>query len=323
MKVLVTGANGFLGSHVVERLLRSNHDVTALIRPASKPPCWSGKVRIFKIDLRAPSGLEDALQGIDTVVHVAAATSGTEDMQFASTVGGTEKLLAAMAKAGVRRLVHISSFVVYDWAHAGRTLDESTPLETAIYGMGGYAIAKFWQERIVLRHAEQNNCKTVILRPGFIWGAGHAEISGMGRSFGRLFMVISPANVLPLTHVRNCADCIGAAVEADLPSGEVFNVVDKFKVSTWGYTGDVLKGSKKRAWRFPVPYWLGMAVARGASAASVRRFGPRGQLPSLLAKRRFQAQFRPLHFSTSKLTRVLKWTPPLSYRQCLEETFPE
>lgn len=259
MKVLVTGASGFLGSHVVERLLAAGHEVTAQVRPASKAPAWADKVTLLKLDLRAPAGLEAGLAGIDTVVHVAAAVTGSEDVQFASTVGGTEKLLAAMAVARTPRLVHISSFVVYDWSKARGVLDEQSPLDENPYVMGGYAIAKTWQERIVLRHAKTTGCKTTVLRPGFIWGKDHAEIAGMGRKVGPLFLVIGPGNSLPLTHVDNCAACVVAAVDADLAGGEIFNVIDTTPVSAWRYTGDVLKGLRSRAWRVPMPYWMGSA----------------------------------------------------------------
>ena len=72
------------------------------------------------------------------MLHLAAATSGSEDVQFASTVVATEKFLGAMAKSSVKRLIHVSSFVVYDWARANGTLDESTPLLSDPYHMGGY-----------------------------------------------------------------------------------------------------------------------------------------------------------------------------------------
>jgi nucleoside-diphosphate-sugar epimerase len=323
MKILVTGAGGFLGSHVVERLLADNHDVTALMRPASRQPAWADRTRIHKIDLRQPAGLDEALAGIDTVVHVAAATSGSEDAQFASTVGGTEKLLAAMAKAGTKRLVLVSSFVVYDFAKAARVLDEDTPLDGSIYEMGGYAIAKYWQELIVLRHAKATGCVTSILRPGFIWGEGHTTPAGMGRKVGPLFFVIGLGNAIPLTHVANCADCIVAAATREAASGQVFNVVDAGPVSAWRFAGDYLKNAKIRAVRVPVPYWLGKAMAGAATGLSRWRFGKRGQLPSLLASRRFEAQFKPLTFSTAKLEQVLSWSPPLTYQDCLKRSFPK
>ncbi len=323
MNVLVTGANGFLGSHVVASLLQQGHAITAQMRPAAREPDWAKSVTIFRCDLRSPKGLSEALAGIDTVVHVAAATSGSEEVQFASTVGGTEKLLTAMALAQTPKLVLISSFVVYDWKKIQRELTESSPVNNMIYDMGGYAIAKSWQERIVHKHAADTGCKTVILRPGFIWGRDHEELAGMGRNLGKVFLVIGPANTLPLTHVVNCADCVAKAASAQLSSGEVFNIIDGFPVSAWNYTGEFIRSTKRKTQRIPVPYQIGMLVARTATALSRYKFGKRGQLPSFLARNQFEAQFKPLRFSTEKLRRVLHWTPPLTYDQCLSETYQE
>src|SRR5262245_30397287 len=102
MRVLVSGAGGFLGRYVVDRLLEGGHDVRAIIRPASPMPKWKGPVDIFRADLRGHDNLVSAFEDIDAVIHLASATSGNEDIQFASTVVGTERFLDAMAKSSVK-----------------------------------------------------------------------------------------------------------------------------------------------------------------------------------------------------------------------------
>ena len=149
MKVLVSGAGGFLGQAVVDRLLKRGHRIRAIVRPASPVPDWSSEVEIFRADLRVSDKLEDAFNGVDAVLHLASATSGNEDTQFASTVVATERFLDAMAKSPVKRLVLVSSLVVYDWSRAQGTMSEETPLLNDVYAMGGYTIAKAWQERVV------------------------------------------------------------------------------------------------------------------------------------------------------------------------------
>ncbi len=227
MKVLVTGAGGFLGRNVVDQLLERGHRVRAIIRPASPAPNWKSDVEIFRADLRTHDDLLSSFEGIDAVLHLAAATSGSEDVQFASTVVATEKFLGAMAKSSVKRLIHVSSFVVYDWARANGTLDENTPLLSNPYHMGGYTIAKVWQERVVIRFAQTQSWDLTIARPGFIWGAQHAEIAGMGRHVGRVYFMFGPLTRLPLCHVTNCANCLVSAVDRPTASiGQTFNVID-------------------------------------------------------------------------------------------------
>ena len=153
MKVLVSGAGGFLGRSVVSRLLESGHKVRAIVRPASIAPQWKSEVEVFSADLRSSDRLEMAFDSIDAVLHLAAATSGNEDVQFSSTVVATERFLHAMARTSVKRLVHVSSLVVYDWARAKGTMTEDTPALDNPFEMGAYTIAKVWQERVVSRLA--------------------------------------------------------------------------------------------------------------------------------------------------------------------------
>src|SRR5260370_6526487 len=175
MRVLVSGVGGFLGGRVVERLLARGHDVRAIIRPASIEPPWSGKVEIFRADLRVHEGLAAAFANIDAVIHIAAATSGSEELQFASSVVGTERFLDAMAQTSVRRLIHVSSFVVYDWTCAKTVMDEETPLVKSPYDMGAYTIAKVWQGRVVKKNAKAHAGDLTIMRTGFIWGPQPGE----------------------------------------------------------------------------------------------------------------------------------------------------
>src|SRR5438105_4035291 len=135
MKLLVTGANGFLGRHVVAEALRRGHEVRAIVRPASELPRvgWpsSSRLQVIRADLRSARGLAEALADVDTVLHLAAAKSGDIYAQYAGTVGATENLLAAMDDAGVRRIVAVSSLAVYDYRNMPEhsTLDESSPVE--------------------------------------------------------------------------------------------------------------------------------------------------------------------------------------------------
>src|SRR5215475_13440639 len=153
MRVLVSGAGGFLGRRLVERLLKGGHTVRSIIRPAAGASPWQDGVEIFRADLRGHGDLIAAFDNVDAVVHLAAALDGSEDTQFASSVIATERFLDAMARSGVKRLVHVSSLVVYDWSRARGVFDEGTPLLDDMYAMGAYTIAKIWQERVVKKFA--------------------------------------------------------------------------------------------------------------------------------------------------------------------------
>jgi len=325
LRVLVTGANGFLGRHVVAEFLRRGHSVRAMVRPAAKvEPVrlgWAGAVELFRADLRASRDLPAAFDGIDALVHLAAAVTGGEEVQFAASVVGTERLLAAMAQSQCRRLVLASSFSVYDWSAIRGQLTEDSPLEADLYDRDGYAVAKFWQERVARRLAEENGWELVVLRPGFIWGRGNEYLFGIGQTAGPVEVVIGPGRQMPLTHVENCADVFVTATERKEATGQTFNVVDGHDASVWRYAGEYHRRMNMRKWRVPVPYWLGVLATRVVQKTSKTIFRGKGKLPSLFVPSRFEARFKPLRFPNDKLRTALGWKPPLDFEQALRRTY--
>jgi nucleoside-diphosphate-sugar epimerase len=317
VRVLVSGAGGFLGRYMVDRLLKGGHRVRAIIRPATNGPEWTGDVEIFRADLRVDDRLVEAFDGVDAVLHLAAATSGGEDEQFASSVVATERFVDAMARSSVKRLIHVSSLVVYDWRYAKPVMDEDTPLLTDMYGMGAYTIAKIWQERVIKRASLANSWHLTIMRPGFIWSAERMEIAGMGRLIGGVSLMYGPFTRLPLSHVVNCADCLAVAVENPASVGETFNVIDGDEVRVLRYVRGYVRQTGQKKLLVPVPYRVGYGLAHMALLTSRLLFGEKGNLPSLLIPRRFESQFKPIRFSNQKLRKVLSWTPPLSFDECL------
>jgi len=309
LKTLVTGANGFLGSHVVSALLQRGHTVRALLRPTSgNPPAkWRGQAEIVRADLRAPQALDKLFDNIDVLVHIAAMMRGTPEAKFAGTVVGTEKLLECMRRAGqTRRLVLASSFSVYDWTAAKKSLTEDSLIESKPFERDGYAVAKIWQERLTRRMAEENGWTLTVLRPGFIYGAGGVEVAGAGMRAGSVFLVIAPFACPPLTHVENCAAAFADAAEKGAPG--TFNIVDDERISAWRYAGRLLKNSK-HSLRVPIPYHAGLAAAYLAKATSRLLFPPKGgKLPSILIPRRYRARFRPLQFDNRRAKETLGWT---------------
>src|ERR1700733_7571802 len=189
MKVLITGAGGFLGQRLVAALLHSGHAVRALVRPDSpfdSTGC-SAAAEVFRADLNTTEDLAPAFEGMDVLVHLAAAVTGDERSMFAASVHGTERLLASMVRSGCRRVVLASTFAVYDWSGIRSVLDEDSPLETesGLRFRDAYAKAKFHQERVTRRLATEYGWDLTVLRPGYIWGRGRSDIAvccpGIGR----------------------------------------------------------------------------------------------------------------------------------------------
>jgi nucleoside-diphosphate-sugar epimerase len=322
MKALVTGANGFLGRHVVTALLARGVEVRALVRQAAQLEGlgWPSSVEVFRADLRSSRELPRAFEGVDVVLHLAAVVSGGEDAQFAGTVAGTERLLEAMAGSTCRRLVLCSSFSVYNYSAVARTLDEDSPLHDKpdIYSRDGYTIAKWWQERVTRRFAEQHGWDLTVLRPGFIWGRDQGYLAALGQQFGRHHLVIGPLTRMPMTHVENCADVFALAATDARARSKTLNVVDGRGERIWSYLADYMRGTGQPGWRVPVPYWPAMMTVRLAYATVFRTAT---KVPSILIPRRLESRLKPLRFENRRLRETLGWSPRLNYQQCLERTY--
>jgi UDP-glucose 4-epimerase len=322
MRALVTGANGFLGRHVVDALLSRGIGVRAMVRPAARLDAldWPSSVEIFRADLRTSHDLVRAFDDVDVLIHLAAVVSGGEDAQFAGTVAGTERLLDAMAGSACGRLVLCSSFSVYDYTAARNILDENSPLQQApdVYTRGGYTVAKWWQERVTRRYVEKHGWSLTVLRPGFIWGREHGYLAALGQQIGRHHIVIGPLTRIPMTHVENCADVFALAAADPRARGQTLNIVDGPGERVWTYLSDHMRGVGESGWRLPIPYRLASAIVRLAFATVFRRAT---KVPAILTPAKFDAMLKPLRFENRKLRETLGWTPPLDYQQCLARTY--
>jgi UDP-glucose 4-epimerase len=293
-----------------------------MVRPATDLSAlgWPADVEIFLADLRTSRELNAALDGVDVLVHLAAAVSGGEDAQFAAGVVGTERLLEAMTGTSCRHVILASSFSVYDFGATRRVLDEQAPLHTvpSVYGRDGYTVSKWWQERVTRRLAEAHGWDLTVLRPGFIWGRGNEYLSALGQRFGRNHLVIGPTTRMPMTHVENCADVFALCAVDPRARGETFNVVDGPGERIWTYLGDWQRGTGQPGLRVPVPYRLSLWAVRFAYATVFRSAT---KVPTVLMPDRFESRLKPLHFENRKLREVLGWSPPLDHSACLARTY--
>jgi UDP-glucose 4-epimerase len=315
VKVLVTGAAGFLGRHVVEALHLRGHAVRALDLPgAIRLARWAVPgVETCQADL-CGSELTAACLGVEAVVHLAARLEGDPEELVRTAVTGTHRLIDAMAAAGARRMVLASSLSVYDWS-AGSSLDEEAALEPMPAERDGYTLAKLRQEEIARERSAATGVGLTILRPGLLWGAGRELPSTIGQRFGPVHLVMGAGRSLPVLHVRNGADAFAAALEG--PAG-TFNVVDHPEITPARFVRDHLRRSRRAGVAVPIPYRLGRACA-----ALLHRIVPepfRRRLPSFVAPRRFAARYRPVQIDGARL-RASGWRPPFTYDACLDLTY--
>jgi len=318
--MLVTGAAGFLGSFCVAEASRRGHDVVAMMRSASRRlPGWSQSVRVVEHDLRQPDGLATKIEGVDVVVHLAAAMAGTRAEQLESTVRGTEHLLAAMERAGIEHIVGISSVAVYDHLHAqqGSVLDESAVLEQHPGARHAYAEAKLRQELGIRDHCEQRGWRWTILRPGVVFGRGRLWTHRLGFRKGHWWLLVSGGAPVPLTYVENCAEAVVRACEAEAARGAIYNVVDGGSPRARDWAREIRPLLDPGARIVCLPWPLARAGAGGMrllQRLSLRLL----PAPRLLAAENLHAAFKPLRFSSSRIEAELGWSPTFTRAEALE-----
>ncbi|MGC9450279.1 MAG: NAD-dependent epimerase/dehydratase family protein [Oceanipulchritudo sp.] len=221
MKILVTGGGGFLGSRIVDGLLKEGHSVRVYQR-SENPAMAAAGVEVTTGSLTAAESLRIAVRGCDAVIHTAAKAGvwGPRREYFATNVEGTRNLLEAMAAAGVGDLVHCSSpSVVFDGS-SFEGADESLP-----YGRNwncDYPESKALAEQAVLEWGRSGKGRVIALRPHLIVGEGDPHllprVIRRARS-GRLRIVGDGTNRVDLTRVENAAAAHLLALKAlDRPS---------------------------------------------------------------------------------------------------------
>ncbi len=321
MKLLITGASGFLGKYVVAEALEQGHDVRAMVRAESSASWPDSKIELVRADLRSRRGLADALRGCDAVLHLAAAKSGDLYTQMAGTVVATENLLGAMSEAPVRQIVHVSSFSVYDPMKVGSfaTVDENSPLDDPLGDRDDYAITKIIQEKLAIDCAKKNGWRWTVLRPGMLYGEGNLFNARVGLKAGsRYWLRTGTFARIPLCYVENCAQAILLAAQTPAADGQILNVVDDDPPTQRSYGRLIARQTAPRPTIIPLPWTMMRMAARSAWLFNRLVLGGRARLPGILVPSRLHARCKPLRYNNARIKSVLGWSPRYDLKQALQ-----
>jgi nucleoside-diphosphate-sugar epimerase len=325
MKLLVTGASGFLGQYVVVEALRRGFEVRAVVRPSSdeKRLPWYNhpQVELARIDLQQ-SNIVDALDNVNAVIHLAAAKQGNFETQYNSTVVATENLLKAMVSAQVRRLVAISTFSVFDYLYipSGEIITEDSPIEREPKQRDVYAQTKLIQENIVRNFSVKSDGEVTIIRPGVVYGRDNLWNACLGVKVSeRLWIQIGKNAQIPLTYVENCAEAIVAAVNCEQAIGKTLNIVDDDLPTQSIYAAKLIKLMARSPISIPVNWTMMRWLAR-TSWLFNKLLADKVKLPGILIPARLHARFKPLRYSNTRAQEVLNWKPKYSLDAALERS---
>jgi predicted dehydrogenase/nucleoside-diphosphate-sugar epimerase len=228
-RILITGANGFLGGALLRRLQQSGESLRVLQRRPPGIASPSDQLHIMAGDIGEPCFVTAAMDGIELVYHVAAAMRGGREDFDCGTVWGTRNVVEACLRHGVKRLVYVSSLTVLD--HAGRdpatAITEDSRCEPHPEKRGHYTRTKLVAEEIVLQAVKQRGLRAVILRPGHIFGPGaNFPPSGSLALAGRWVVIGDGSRYVPFVYVEDAVDALILAAEHAPADGSIFHVVD-------------------------------------------------------------------------------------------------
>lgn len=331
--ILITGAGGFIGSRVVERLARMGFtNIRCLVRSSRSSSVLrsmelgDGAMPILQIIQGNLLSREDCIRAtrdVRVIFHLAAGKGEKSYPEaFLNSVVTTRNLIeTALSYGKLRRFVNISSFSVYSNTKKKRlrVLDESCPIETDPQLRGeAYVFAKVKQEELVSEYGKTQGLPYVMIRPGHVFGPGNEAISGrVGIDTFGVFLHMGGANKIPLTYVDNCAEAIAMAGLKDGVDGEVFNVVDDELPSSRSF----LRQYKKSVGNFRsifVPHsfsyvlcWLWEGFADWSQ----------GELPRTFNRKRWHAFWKSTRYPNNRLKERLNWKVSVSMKEGLRRYF--
>ena len=251
MKVLVTGATGFVGQYLIPKLKERNYDVVCLVRPSSDiSELKKYNVEFYRGDVTKKDTLSGISKGIDYVIHMAArgvveATSEEDYLKFLNmNVKGTKNLLEEfMDSSRLKKFIHFSSTAAMGFINKPILNETDDPSPHTPYQK-----SKRKSELIVLEAFKEKQMPTVILRPCMIYGIGGKK--GEYLKFCRLMKkglfpkVGFGDNMTPMVYVSDVADAAVLALENSIP-GEVYIVSGATSVRLDDFHREVMKNIGK------------------------------------------------------------------------------
>jgi 2-alkyl-3-oxoalkanoate reductase len=318
-KTLVTGATGFIGSHLLKRLLMERDRVRILVRhDPGKELLNNDRVEVFLGNLGNPEEVCRAVEGTSEVFHLGATIEGwAEDFQCATTLG-TRHIVDSALRCGVQKLIYMSSLSVIHAAAArkGSKIAEDWPLEPHPESRGLYSQTKLEAERIVTDAVRQRKLRAIILRPGEVIGPDRPFLSGAAAiEAGKRLVVLGNGRfTVPSIWVEDLVDAIVAAADSDRFDGCVLNLVDPEPLSQDDIARYYLAATGKKKTIVHAPLSLLYCAAFGANTV----FGLLGRNAPITPYRLSSAIGRR-EFDCAAAAKILNWQPRVGVRAGLSQ----
>ncbi|MBK9384039.1 MAG: NAD-dependent epimerase/dehydratase family protein [Planctomycetes bacterium] len=321
-EVLVLGASGFIGRHLVRRLRRAGHPLRVLVRKPGMLPehLRDPEIRVLAGDLADPRALREAVAGVRCVVHLATGMGNTWQEMQERMIAGAENVARACLENGKPRLLFASTIAVYDLTGSS-PVTEQTPLDPHPEKRSLYARAKIACEQLLQRLAAEQGLELAILRPGVVIGEGgmpnHSGV-GLWLHDTRVIGWGQGKTPLPLVLGSDVAEALALAVEARELTLRSMNLVGDLRLGAREYCSELSRALQRDVRYQPCALWRWQAdeILRWLVKKAIRR--PNATFPSWtdLATRALRSPF-----DCSETKSALGWQPERDRQRFVAQAF--
>jgi dihydroflavonol-4-reductase len=318
VKYLITGATGFIGPHLVRKLVSDGHTCRCLVRTGSNTgPLQASGVELVEGDITRAETLQGMADGMDRVLHMA--TLGhmanfrvTESMFDAINVQGTQNIMEEALRAGVRRVVHCSTV-----AAMGICQDVPATEKSLCKPHHPYGRSKLKAEQTVLGLIEEKNLPAVIIRFSMVYGPGDSrdilKLTRMTQK-GLFPKVGNRPKLTPLIHVDDAVHGLRQAAEKG-SVGEIYLITNRNSLPFDEIRQILQKALGVTRWPLYIPEWAALTLA----SLSEKIFPMLGKIPPV-SRKNIESTLADRVFSIEKAQKEIGFIPEVDPVEGLKET---
>lgn len=317
-RVLVTGASGFIGRHLIKRLIRDGCVVRALVLDRSRSSLWDRNVEVVQGDIRDAVAMKAAASGMETIYHLAGKVHmpeviGEGDAEHhAVNVEGTRNVIEAAVAGDVRQFVFFSSVKAM-----GEEAPECREESCATTPLTAYGRSKLAAEKLVFEYGQRGNLGVTCLRLPLVYGPGHkGNLSRMIAAIDRGLFPPLPSlrNRRSLVHVSNVVEAALLASSNQAACGRCYIVTDERAYSTRELYEMICLALGKRVPRWSVP--VGLLATLGGAGDLIGRIG---RTRILFDSDALNKLLGSAWYSSERIARELGYRPLVSFEAALPD----
>ncbi len=320
MEILVTGANGFVGRHLVMALQKRGDSVRALSSPTGDTTWLEQRnIPVFRGDICRQGTLSEPMRGVDAVVHLVAETKqkwGPIQNSYLVNVTGTENVCRAALQAGVHRFVHVSTSAIYRMGVGRPVTEDDLPLPLD----DPYCFTKAQGDALVQRMIREEGLPAVILRLSALIGPG--DTVNIGRIVerqraGKGVIIGSGNNSIPFVYVTDVVQALLLALDSEQAAGHIYNICNDQTLTQKQYFGAIAEELGVPPPRIHLPYYpLYVAAYMTERIAALSNY----RIPPVATRHGIQILGEDGRLSIAKARKELGFVPQVSIREAVRLT---